>query len=96
MFGIHGALMAGKIAELAYTDTEKALEDFKRFNKNYQRVRVVSAAMRRMPLRLPMSHLMMRFPRLMAPTLKMLDDGIPGYEGHWGVDMMEGRRRVKD
>jgi flavin-dependent dehydrogenase len=96
MFGIHGALMAGKIAELAYTDTEQALEDFKRFNKNYQRVRVASAAMRRLPLRLPMAHLMMRFPRLMAPTLKMLDDGIPGYEGHWGVDMMKGSKRVKD
>jgi len=96
MFGIHGALLAGKVAELTYTDTERALDDFKRFNKNYQRVRVVSAAMRRMPMRLPMAHLMMRFPRLMTASLKMIDDGIPGYEGHWAVDMMEGRTVAKD
>ena len=96
MFGIHGALMAGKIAELTYTDTEKALNDFKRFNKNYQRVRVVSAAMRRMPMRLTMSNLMMKFPRLMSPSLKMIDDGIPGYDKHWSVDMMAGRTEAKD
>jgi flavin-dependent dehydrogenase len=96
MFGIHGALMAGKIAELAYTNTERALEDFKRFNRNYQRVRIVSAAMRRMPMRLPLAHLMLRFPRLMGLSLKMVDDAIPGYQGHWAVDMMKGRRRVSD
>jgi flavin-dependent dehydrogenase len=96
MFGIHGALMAGKIAELAYTDTEKALQDFERFNKNYQRVRIVSGIMRRTPMRLPMTHLMFRFPRLMAATLKHLDDGIPGYERHWTIDMMKGREKVRD
>lgn len=96
MFGIHGALMAGKIAELAYTDTERALADFKRFNRSYQRVRIASAAMRRMPFRLALAHLMLRFPRLMLPALKMIDDGIPGYERHWAVDMMKGRKKVKD
>lgn len=96
MFGIHGALMAGKIAELAYTNTEQALADFKRFNRNYQRVRVSSEIMRRMPLRLPLAHLMFRFPRLMAPMLSVLDDGIPGYEGHWGKDMMPGRQKVRE
>lgn len=96
MFGIHGALVAGKIAQLAYTDTERALVDFKRFNKAYHRVRIASAVMRHMPLRLTMAHFMLRFPRLMVPALKMIDDGIPGYDRHWAVDMMKGRRRVKD
>jgi len=59
-------------------------------------VRVVSAALRRMPMRLTMAHLMLRFPRAMSASLKMMDDGIPGYEGHWGVDMMKGRRKVKN
>lgn len=96
MFGIHGALMAGKIAELAYTDTERALADFKRFNKNYQRVRICSEVMRRIPLRLPLAHLMFRFPRVMAPMLAALDDGIPGYDGHWGTEMMKGREKAKE
>jgi len=39
---------------------------------------------------------MMKFPRLMTPSLKMIDDGIPGYDGHWAVDMMDGRKQVKD
>ena len=95
MFGIHGALLAGKVAEFMYTDTEKALDKFKQFDKNYQPVRVVSAAMRRMPMRLPMAHLMMKYPRLMTASLKMIDDGIPGYDRHWAVDMMEGRTRVR-
>ena len=52
--------------------------------------------MRRMPMRLTMAHLMMKFPRLMTASLKMIDDGIPGYDRHWAVDMMEGRTEVKD
>lgn len=95
MFGIHGALMAGKIAELAFTNTEKALDDFREFNKNYQRVRVLSEMMRKIPMRLTFTHLMFRFPRIMAPMMSGLDDGIPGYKSHWGMDMMKGRKKLK-
>jgi len=95
MFGIHGALMAGKVAELAFTNTEQALEDFESFNRNYQRVRVLSEVMRKIPMRLAFTHLMFKFPRTMAPMLKGMDDGIPGYRNHWGQDMMKGRTKLK-
>lgn len=94
MFGIHGALMAGKIAELSFTDTERALAEFGLLTRNYQRVRVLSGAMRKVPMRLALTQLMFRFPQLMAPVLRLLDDGIPGYDGHWGLQMMRGRRRL--
>ncbi len=94
MFGIHGALMAGKIAALVFTDTEKALDDFRTFTRNYQRVRVLSGAMRKIPMRLALTQLMFRFPWVMSPVLGLLDDGIPGYEGHWGMEMMKGRKRL--
>jgi len=95
MFGIHGALMAGKVASLAFTDTEQALAEFQRLNRNYQRVRRMSDAMRRVPLRLPLMHFMFRFPRLMAGVIGALDDGIPGYDGHWGREMLKGSQRVE-
>jgi len=94
MFGIHGALMSGKVAELAFTNTERALADFQTFNRNYQRVRALSEAMRKVPMRLTLTHFMFRFPRIMAPLLGRLDDGIPGYGHHWAQDMMKGRKRL--
>ncbi len=95
MFGICGALVSGKVAALAFTDTEKALEDFKEFNKNYQKVRVVSSMMRKMPMRLQLSHFMLWFPRFSRPLMGLMDDGIPGHNVHWGRDMMKVRKRVK-
>ena len=95
MFGICGALVSGKIAALAFTDTEKALEDFKKFNKNYQKVRVASAIMRGMPGRLALSHFMLRFPSLSQPLVGLIDDGIPGHNYHYTKEMMKGRKRVK-
>jgi hypothetical protein len=32
----------------------------------------------------------------MAPMLAALDDGIPGYDGHWGTEMMKGREKAKE
>jgi hypothetical protein len=32
----------------------------------------------------------------MAPSLKMIDDGIPGYDRLWAVDMMQRRKRATD
>lgn len=37
-FGISGALVSGKVAAIAVTDREKALEEFQRFNRNFARV----------------------------------------------------------
>ena len=80
MFGIHGALMAGKIAAWAVTDTEKALSEFNRVNRNFHRVRKLSAKMRSMPMRLTTTHFMFKFPWLMSPFTRLLSDAIPGYE----------------
>ena len=79
---------------LLKTDTEKGLDEFRRLNRNFHRVRVLSANMRSIPLRLPLTHLMFRFPRLMKPVLRLLDDGIPGYDRHWSSEMMVGRKKL--
>jgi len=95
LFGIHGALIAGRIAAWAVTDTEKALYEFKLQNKNYQRVRILSTSMRSIPLRLPLTHLMFRFPRAMSPMLGVVDDGIPGYSRHWTKDTLWGGKKLQ-
>ncbi len=95
MFGICGALVSGKIAALAFTNREKALQDFKKFNKNYQKVRIVSAMMRGMPGRLALSQFMLRFPALTSPLMGLYDDGIPGYNYHYSKDMLKDRKRVE-
>ena len=86
--------MAGKVASLAFTDRKRALAEFERLNRNYQRVRVLSGLMRRIPMRLPLMHVMFRLPALMGGLTGLMDDGIPGYEGHWGKEMLRGRKRV--
>jgi flavin-dependent dehydrogenase len=37
-FGISGALVSGKVAAMAVTDTAKAQEEFERFTRNYAKV----------------------------------------------------------
>jgi len=95
MYGIHGALIAGKIAALAVTDTEKALEEFARVNRNFHRVRRLSANQRSMPMRIPFMRFMFRYPWLMFPIMGLLDDAIPGYDRHWAIDMMKTRKILK-
>ena len=48
-----------------------------------------------MPMRMTFTHLMFKFPRIMAPMLMGMDDGIPGYRNHWGRDMMTGMKKLK-
>ena len=94
LYGIHGALMSGRVAAMLKTNTEKGLEEFKRLNRNFHRVRILSERMRGIPLRLPLTHMMFRFPRMMRPALGLLDDAIPGYDRHWSSEMMVGRKRL--
>lgn len=95
LFGIHGAMIAGKIAAWAVTDKNRALKEFQLMNRNYQRVRILSGHMRRIPMRLPLMHMMFRFPRVMSPMMGLIDDGIPGYNRHWSQDTLVGGKRIR-
>ncbi len=86
LYGIHGALIAGKIASWAVTDKEKAIKEFNHVNRNYQKVRVISNFLRKIPMRVPLLNFMFTFPKLMAPILKHIDSGIPGYKNHWTIE----------
>lgn len=50
LFGVHGALVSGKIAAIAVSDHQKGLEEFQRINSAFRRGFAVSVAYRRMPM----------------------------------------------
>lgn len=78
-FGIHGALLSGKIAARAVSDPEGATRDFKRFNKGYK---LSWHRNRRLnnPQKLFMRSLYFRFPSLVGPLMRLTDGGFPGLD----------------
>ena len=50
LFGVHGALVSGKIAAIAVSDHQKGLEEFQRINSAFRRGFAASVAYRRMPM----------------------------------------------
>lgn len=50
LFGVHGALVSGKIAAIAVQDHQKGLEEFMRINKFYRQGFLISRAYRAAPL----------------------------------------------
>lgn len=50
LFGVHGGLVSGKIAAVAVSDRQKALEEFYRVNRNYRLGFIASRLYRTMPM----------------------------------------------
>lgn len=50
LFGVHGALVSGRVAALAVTDHQAGLEEFERVNNSFRRGFYASIAYRRMPM----------------------------------------------
>jgi flavin-dependent dehydrogenase len=78
-FGIHGALVSGRIAARAVTDPEGATRDFKRFNRYYKQSWHRNRFMNN-PQKLYIHSLYFRFPVLFGPLIRRTDNGIPGIE----------------
>ena len=78
-FGIHGALLSGKIAATAVRDPEGAARDFKRFSKGYKLSWYRNRWMNN-PQKLIFHRLYFRLPALFGPLMSMTDSGIPGIE----------------
>jgi hypothetical protein len=64
-------------------------------NRNFHRVRRLSANQRSMPMRIPFMRLMFNYPWMMFPLMRLLDDAIPGYDRHWAIDMIKTRKVLK-
>jgi flavin-dependent dehydrogenase len=78
-FGIHGALLSGRIAARAVTDPEGAARDFRGFNKGYKPAWHRSRGMNN-PQKQYFQRLFFRFPWLFGPLMRRGDNGIPGID----------------
>jgi flavin-dependent dehydrogenase len=82
LFGVHGALVTGKIAALAVSDRERALEEFRRVNRRYVLGLCAATALQHTPL--PLVRVLTRagarsYP-VVAPILKdRLWTLVPGF-----------------
>ena len=84
-FGIHGALVSGKVAAQAITDPETAHRDFKRFGKGYKQCWYLNRFINN-PQRQYFYQLYFRFPAIFNHLTKFADTGIPGVD-HYYIDM---------
>lgn len=78
-FGIHGALISGRIAARAVSDPEGAARDFKYYNRGY-RVSWYRNRWLNNPQKLFMHSLYFRFPTLIGPLMSLTDSGLPGVD----------------
>lgn len=98
LFGIHGALVSGKIAAIAVSDKLKALKEFKKINRYFRRTLLMrkfgeTFLIKIRPLLLEQ---MARFPRLQFPLLLISGRGIPGYSKNWMLESLSlGLKEVK-
>lgn len=83
LFGIHGAILSGKVASIAVSDRERAMAEFKRLNRYYVRTLLMYRFAISMPFRLFNMRMMIRFPLLYRPIFPLMGRGIPGYDGNW-------------
>lgn len=82
LFGIHGALVSGKIAALTVMDREKGQKEFNRVNRYFLRTFRAKQLYEKMPVktRLALFNAFAKKPFLFSPFIQMISRGIPGHE----------------
>jgi hypothetical protein len=84
LFGIHGALLSGKIAAMAIQDPDRAEAEFKRINRSFISALLQRRLFERNPLRHHIFNLLLRVPRVTCGLSRFATMGIPGYvQGHF-------------
>ena len=78
-FGIHGAIISGKIAALAVTDPEGAFRDFKYFNREFKKCWYVHRYMNN-PQRQYFFRFFFSYPLACTPFTEYIDKGVPGID----------------
>lgn len=98
LFGIHGALISGKIAAIAVTDKNRALQEFKKMNRFFRRTLLIRKFGERFLIKIRplLLEQMAKFPQLQYPLLLISGRGIPGYCKNWMLESLSlGLKEVK-
>ena len=93
LFGIHGAILSGKVAATAVENPRLAEQEFKRLNRYYRVAYFLKEFQRRLPGRLAVLEASVRHPRLLLPLSAVSSLAVPGYRrGLWVMQVMRGAR----
>ena len=88
MFGIHGALVSGKVASLAVTDPGRAQIEFRRLTRYFRSTLLFAKVLRELPMRTLLYRWMFRHPKRFGSVLRFGGRGIPGYEHNWAREAL--------
>ena len=82
LFGIHGALVSGKIAALTVMDREKGRVEFARVNRYFTQTFRAKQMYELLPVKAKLSlfKAMARAPYLFSPVIPLISRGIPGHD----------------
>jgi hypothetical protein len=82
LFGIHGALVSGRIAALTVMDKEKGQAEFARVNRYFTQTFRAKQVYELLPTKAKLSLFgaMARAPYLFSPVIPLISRGIPGHE----------------
>ena len=83
LFGIHGALLSGKVAALAVDQPEAALALFRILNRNFWKAYLLRKGFEGNPFGFSLFRSMLAKPGLFLPLLKLLGLGVPGGPKGW-------------
>ena len=79
LFGIHGALLSGKVAATAIKDPEAAEAEFRRINRGFIRTLIQRRFYQSNPFRNHIFNVLLRFPNMTSRLSRFATRGIPGY-----------------
>jgi len=95
LFGIHGAILSGKLAAMAVDDPERALGEFKEMNKYYRISYYLRRLFSHIPGRLSVMDFNIRHPLFSYPMMALTSAAIPGYrKGMWNYEIMKNAKRI--
>jgi flavin-dependent dehydrogenase len=83
LYGIHGAILSGKVAALAVTNKDRAMKDFRKFTKYFRRAYYVSRYSELSRPSLDSLRKVIKRPRLYTPFLYFAGGSVPGYRKNW-------------
>ena len=96
LFGIHGAILSGKVAATAVEDPDRAIREFRDMNKYYRISYYLRRFFSHVPgRRLAMMEFNIRHPLFAYPMMLLTSAAVPGYrQGIWNYEIMKSARRV--
>jgi len=96
LFGIHGAMLSGKIAAQAVENPERAMKEFKHINRFYSIAYCMKESFRVLPGKLMAMELSIRHPLIFFPLTALSSLSVPGYQQDvWNYSILKGVKRIQ-